>query len=91
MTQLNIRQINGKALGELTIKDYDNEPSNNGVAKLTFETAKGVKTSLDQAKVTSLNLLGADTVVDSTATDVAGIVADFNALLAVLRTAEVIQ
>jgi len=87
---LHVREVNGYASGTLTIRDYTNEPSNNGPATLTFEDRNGNAVSIDQAKVTSLNLLGAEVLADSTAIDVAGIVADYNALLAILRTAGVL-
>lgn len=90
MEPLKVRKVNGTASGTLTIKDYNNEPRNNGIATLAFEDANGNTVSINQANITSLNLLGVETLADSTAIDVAGIVADYNALLAILRTANVI-
>ena len=89
--RLEIKQVNGVADGALTIRDYTREPRNNSIAKLVFEDAAGAKTELTKAKLVDLNLLDVTTIADSTAVDVAGIVADFNTLLAALRLAKVIK
>ena len=87
-TQTGIFRVGGSAKGKLVIKP--NTERTTTPASLAIQDGAGGEVLIDFAKASTLGLLGAGAVADSTAIDVAGIVTDFNALLAVLRTAGVI-
>lgn len=83
---LHVRRSNGIAQGELKIEDLREDPRDAKVATLTIGGS-----SVVAADIANLGAFGVDTIADSTAIDVAGIVADFNALLASLRLTGIIN
>ena len=86
--QTGIFRVGGSAKGKLVIKPNTERVTT--PASLSIQDGIGGEVLIDFEKASTLAALGATTIADSTAVDVAGIVADFNALLAALRTAGVI-
>jgi len=91
--RLVVDRVNGVVMGKLTIKDFTKEPRKDQVAAIELVSEAGDTAEIGIADIESLGLFGADTIVDSTAagTDVPTLTADFNALLASLRTIGIIQ
>lgn len=79
-------------MSRLTIKPTATKPYSESLNKASMSA---LATELDVVAATeniseAVATLGAESQADSTATDVAGLVVDFNALLAKLRTAGVL-
>ena len=89
--RLTVDRVNGVIKGKLTINDFTKEPRKAQVAAIELVNEAGDIAEIGIAEVASLGLFGTDTIVDSTAVDVAGVVVDFNALLASLRTIGIIK
>ena len=89
--QLAVSRINGIAEGKLVIKDFTRIPRKDQVAAIELVSEDGTSAEIGVADAASLGLFGVDTIVDSTASDVAGLVVDFNVLLASLRTIGIIK
>ena len=89
--RLTVDRVNGVVMGKLTINDFIKEPRKAQVAAIELVNEDGTTAEIGVSDVASLGLFGADTISDSTASDVAGLVIDFNALLASLRTIGIIK
>ena len=87
MDQLKLNMVGGEGYGNLTMK-ADAKGRYKEAAAVTLEH-EGSTGSITLESGTTLDSL-CGVIADSTATDVAGVVVDFNALLAALRTANVI-
>ncbi len=88
MENLKINLVDGEGFGNLTIKD-DVKGRKRSSSAITLDHS-GTSGSITLDTSTALTSL-CGVIADSTATDVAGIVADFNALLAALRLANIIS
>ena len=89
--------VNPTLYGDVTIKDEITNPRfPSNQASINFETIGNAiitlngTTAIELAAGASIDLSSVPVQLDSTATDVAGIVADFNTLLANLRTVGII-
>lgn len=70
-----------------TAKSLDYQQHNGGVRLADIKNMEGIQPRLRQALEASASMEPAATQANSTATDVAGLVTDFNALLAKLKAA----
>jgi len=90
MSLQHIKYSNGTMTGGLTINI---DTSGRGVdipASISIQNADGTYEVLTASDLTAVSNLGDESIANSTATDVAGIVSDFNALLVSLATMGVI-
>ena len=89
--KLNVSRVRGVTEGQFKVKAFTANPRKAAEPSILFVNKLGTEAEITFDIAAGIAVFGADTIVDSTAVDVAGLVVDFNSLLASLRTIGIIK